>query len=140
MCKVLVINPGSTSTKIALYEEENRIFQRTVDHPMEEINRYETVMDQLQMREDCVSRVLEEEAVDLNSLSAVVGRGGLLPHITAGGYLVNQVMIDTYMEGKASPMRPTWAASLPMIWPSPWGFRHTSMMRSHPMRWSLLRR
>lgn len=103
MYQVLVINPGSTSTKIALFRDENKSFQRTVDHSMEEINNFPDVLDQLEMREKCVAKILEEEKVDKSRLSAVMGRGGLLPHVKAGGYLVNRDMLDAYFEGKASP-------------------------------------
>lgn len=103
MYKVLVINPGSTTTKIALFCGEEKLFQRTVEHPVEELNEFADVLDQLEMREKCVDRILAEEALDRNTLSAVVGRGGLLPHVTAGGYRVNQDMLDAYFEGKASP-------------------------------------
>lgn len=103
MHQVLVINPGSTSTKVALYCEEERQFQRVVGHSVEEISGYTDVLDQLPMRRKWVNDVLEEENVDRNSLSAVMGRGGLLPHMDSGGYLVNRNMLDALLGGKASP-------------------------------------
>ena len=92
--KILSINPGSTSTKIAIYENETPLFVKTINHSVEEISRFDTLFDQFDMRKDLVVQALEENKVNLSELSAVVGRGGQLAPLKVGGYLVDQVMID----------------------------------------------
>lgn len=92
--KVLAINPGSTSTKIALYENEQEILVKTLDHPAEEIDKFEKVVDQFQMRKDVVLAFLNDNGFDVNKLDAVVGRGGMLPPVKSGAYRVNDLMVD----------------------------------------------
>ncbi|MEL7646523.1 MAG: butyrate kinase [Sedimentibacter sp.] len=92
--KILAINPGSTSTKIALYEDEKEIFTYTINHPVEVIEKFENVEDQLQMRRDYVMKYLKEHGYDITDLSAVVARGGMLPPVKSGAYIINDLMID----------------------------------------------
>lgn len=92
--KILVINPGSTSTKVALYEDEKEVFSNTLDHPAEEIEKYNKVQDQFEMRRDAVLSLLRNNGYDVNKLSAVVGRGGMLPAVKSGAYKVNDKMVD----------------------------------------------
>lgn len=96
--KVLAINPGSTSTKIAVYEDEKELFTTTLDHSVEEIEKYDRVMDQFEMRKEVVLSFLEEKGFDINELSAVVGRGGMLPPVKSGAYEVNELMLETLRE------------------------------------------
>jgi butyrate kinase len=92
--KILAINPGSTSTKIALYEDEKEVFTSTLDHPSEEIEKYNKVQDQFEMRKNAVLSLLKDNGYDVNKLSAVVGRGGMLPAVKSGAYKVNDKMVD----------------------------------------------
>lgn len=92
--RILVINPGSTSTKIAVYEDEKEILRTNVEHPSEEIARYKTVADQFAMRRDRILAFLADNRMDLKGLSAAVGRGGMLPPVRSGAYRVNQLMVD----------------------------------------------
>ncbi len=92
--KILAINPGSTSTKIALYEDEKEIFCKTLDHPVEEIEKYENVADQFDMRKEVVLSFLKENGYEVKELAAVVGRGGMLPKVKSGAYKVNETMVD----------------------------------------------
>lgn len=92
--KILAINPGSTSTKIALYEDEKEIFCKTLDHPAEEIEKYNKVKDQFEMRKDVVLTFLKDNGYNVNELSAVVGRGGMLPSVKSGAYRVNDTMVN----------------------------------------------
>lgn len=94
MYKILAINPGSTSTKIALYENEQEILVKTLDHPAEEMDKFEKVVDQFQMRKDVVLLFLKDNGFDVNKLDAVVGRGGMLPPVKSGAYKVNELMVD----------------------------------------------
>lgn len=92
--KILAINPGSTSTKIALYENEKEVFCKTLDHPAEEIEKYGKIQEQFEMRKEVVLSFLKENGYDINELSAVVGRGGMLPRVKSGAYKVNELMVD----------------------------------------------
>lgn len=92
--KILVINPGSTSTKIALYEDDKEVFCKTLNHPVEEIEKYEKVQDQFDMRKEVVLSFLKENNYDVRELAAVVGRGGMLPPVKSGAYRVNEAMVD----------------------------------------------
>ena len=92
--KILAINPGSTSTKISLYEDEQEIFTKKLDHPLEQIEKFDNVEDQLQMRKNLVMATLEENNFDIKELSAVVARGGMLPPVKTGAYIINDLMVD----------------------------------------------
>jgi len=92
---ILAINPGSTSTKIALYEDEKEVFTKTLEHPVEELEKYDNTQDQYEMRKDAVLAFLKEKNFDIKNLSAVVGRGGMLPPVKSGAYVVNELMLDT---------------------------------------------
>ena len=100
---ILSINPGSTSTKIGLYEDEKKIFVENVEHPSADLDCFEEIIDQLDYRIAVVQAVLKEKGVDQKTLSAVVGRGGLFPNMHGGGYLVNQALKDTVLDDLASP-------------------------------------
>ncbi len=91
---MLSINPGSTSTKVALYEDEHPIFVETIPHSAEEIAAFPHIADQYAFRRDAVLNLLDEQGVRLDSLDAVVGRGGLLRPIPSGAYRVNEKMLD----------------------------------------------
>jgi butyrate kinase len=93
MDRLLVINPGSTSTKVALYEDEQPLFVETLRHSSEEINIFPHILDQYAFRLQAVLSLLEEKQIPLTSLSAVVGRGGLLRPISSGTYQVNEEMV-----------------------------------------------
>lgn len=101
--KILAVNPGSTTTKIALYENEKEIFSVNIEHSTEEVKKFAKVTDQLDMRKEAVAKILAEKNVDTSTLSAVVGRGGIFPPIEAGGYLVEEKlkeMIYAVKEGE----------------------------------------
>ncbi len=92
--KQLIINPGSTSTKIAVYSDENVIFENTLRHSVEEISKYKNVTDQFEFRKKLIMDALKQNVIDVKSLNAVVGRGGLLKPIEGGTYNVNDRMIE----------------------------------------------
>ena len=92
MAYILAINPGSTSTKIALFEGEKEVFTKTLRHSSEEISQYERVIDQLEFREKTILAALEENGVRLSDIAVIVGRGGLLRPISSGVYVVNEAM------------------------------------------------
>lgn len=92
--KQLIINPGSTSTKIAVYKDENMIFEKTIRHTNEELGPYNKVVDQFQFRKDLIISALNENNMSLNEFDAVVGRGGLLNPIEGGTYGANDKLIE----------------------------------------------
>ncbi|SHK31437.1 butyrate kinase [Paramaledivibacter caminithermalis] len=94
MHKILAINPGSTSTKIAIYEDTREICKKTIEHPIGEIEKYKNVAEQYEMRHKAIMEFLNEIRFDVKELSAVVGRGGLLPPVKSGAYRVNKAMVD----------------------------------------------
>ena len=86
MERILVINPGSTSTKIAVYEDETPLFVKTINHSKEELAPFKEPFDQYEYRRDLVLRTMEENGVTRDTLTAVVSRGGLLPPVRSGAY------------------------------------------------------
>lgn len=101
--KLLIINPGSTSTKIGVYEGEKEILEETLRHSAEEILKYDTIFDQLDFRKEVILKVLKEKGVDINELDAVVGRGGMLKPIEGGTYEVNEAMVEDLKIGVQGP-------------------------------------
>jgi len=97
--KLLVINPGSTSTKIGVYEDEKQVLEKTLRHSSEEIDKYTTIYDEYEFRKNAILQVLKDKAFDINSLDAVVGRGGLLKPIISGTYTVNEAMLKDLKVG-----------------------------------------
>jgi len=97
--KQLIINPGSTSTKIGVYDDENPILVETLRHSAEEIGKYKEIYDQLGFRKEVILEVLKEKGFDIKELSGVVGRGGLLKPIEGGTYSVNDAMIKDLKQG-----------------------------------------
>lgn len=92
--RILVINPGSTSTKIALFENEASLWEKTIEHLSMELEQFRNVWDQYDFRKRTILRELEKKGVNLEELSAVVGRGGFLAPIESGTYRVNHRIID----------------------------------------------
>ena len=92
--KILAINPGSTSTKIAVYDNEEEVLEKTLRHSSEEIDKFEKIADQFDFRKNIIEDVLKEAGIKLSDLDAVVGRGGLLKPIPGGTYAVNDAMVE----------------------------------------------
>lgn len=91
---ILVINPGSTSTKVAIFKDEKNILQNNLDHSAEEIGKFDKITDQFQYRTDIILGWLKSENIDIKDLMAVVGRGGLLKSMPSGTYKVTDAMIE----------------------------------------------
>ena len=89
--KILVINPGSTSTKIAVYENETPLLVRNIKHSVEELSVYPQVIDQFEFRKNLVLQELEANGIPFE-FDAVIGRGGLVKPIPGGVYEVNEAM------------------------------------------------
>ena len=98
--KILIINPGSTSTKIGVYEDETQLMEETLRHSTEEIAKYDTIYDQKDFRKEVILDVLKEKNVDLNDIDVVVGRGGLLKPIPGGTYATTPELLEDLKVGK----------------------------------------
>jgi butyrate kinase len=92
--EILVINPGSTSTKIAVFQNNRPVFQKNIKHSTEELGRFKRVTDQYEFRKEIILKELFEAGIDIGKISIVVGRGGLIKPIESGVYEVNKAMID----------------------------------------------
>lgn len=92
--KILSINPGSTSTKIAVYEDTTPVYSHTFQHSAEELAGFRRVADQFEWRRDMIINDLEKNGIDLSSLDAVIGRGGILRPVESGVFEVNDAMVN----------------------------------------------
>lgn len=91
--RILAINPGSTSTKIAVYEGETPIFLKNIKHSKESLEPFEKITDQFQFRKKLILDQLAEAEINLDTIQIIMGRGGLLKPIESGVYEVNEAMI-----------------------------------------------
>lgn len=97
--KILVINPGSTSTKIAVFEDENCVFAKTIQHFLEELVMYPTIISQYEYRLELILGTLEMEGVELSELKVIMGRGGLTYPLKSGVYEVDDRMLTHVRAG-----------------------------------------
>ena len=93
MKRVLAINPGATSTKVAVFDDETAVFKKTVEHQGTELKHFARVFDQCQYRLELILRVLQEASISINTINAIVARGGLLKPLAGGTYAVNEQMV-----------------------------------------------
>ena len=91
--RIFVINPGSTSTKIAVYEDDKPVWMTGAHHPVSELAKFAHISDQYEYRKDFIMKRLEEAGIE-RKFDAVIGRGGLLHPLTGGVYAVNEKMKD----------------------------------------------
>ena len=96
---ILVINPGSTSTKISLFQDDTEILTEAINHKIEDLSRFNKASDQDLYRMEIIVRVLREKNVDFSAIKAIVGRGGLLRPIEGGTYTVNDQMLADLKRG-----------------------------------------
>ncbi len=97
--KSLIINPGSTSTKIAVFEDETMLFDKTLRHSTDEIAKFDSIIAQKDFRKQMILDFLKEENFDIKSLNVCVGRGGLCKPIKSGTYTVNDALEKDLREG-----------------------------------------
>ena len=98
--KSLIINPGSTSTKIGVFEAETLLFEETLRHSTEEIAQYASIVDQKDFRKQIILDLLKEKDFDIRSLQVIVGRGGMLKPIPGGTYAVSDDLLHDLKIGK----------------------------------------
>ena len=97
--KSLIINPGSTSTKIGVFEDENLLFEETLRHSTEEIAQYASIIDQKDFRKNIILDFLKAKDFDVKSFDMIVGRGGLLKPIPGGTYTVSDELLADLKKG-----------------------------------------
>ena len=91
--RIIAINPGSTSTKIAVYQDTEPIFLKNIKHSSEELEPFPRITDQFQFRKDMILSQFRDADISIEKVRAVMGRGGLLKPIPSGVYAVNEAMI-----------------------------------------------
>lgn len=99
MHRILAINPGSTSTKFAVYFDNECVLNKTIRHSFDDLFHYETIIDQFDFRKGLIIDALVEEGIDVDSLKYIIGRGGLTYPVESGIYRVNNLMLKHLREG-----------------------------------------
>lgn len=97
---VLIINPGSTSTKIALFKDDKEVFNRSLKHSIEQLEQFDDIWEQYDFRKEAILSELEREQVSLKELDAICCRGGNVKPIPGGIYLVNEAMLQDLKGGQ----------------------------------------
>lgn len=97
--RILAVNPGSTSTKVAVFENEKEVFKLTVEHDPAELKKFQTVQDQLNFRKETVEKALADHNIDIKSIDIFSGRGGGLLPSEGGVYEVNDIMLGDASTG-----------------------------------------
>jgi butyrate kinase len=98
--RILVINPGSTSTKIAVYKNGDVVFLKTIRHSVEELSQFKRISDQYEFRKNIIYNELKNAEIRLDLIRIVVGRGGIVKPIASGVYRVNETMKRDLIEAK----------------------------------------
>ena len=134
--KLLIINPGSTSTKISIFENGVERYKKSLSHPASEVARYARAADQAPFRQKAVEEFLAEIDYDLSGLTAIVARGGSLPPIHTGAYVVNDEMIDVLRNRPIGQHASTTAAIIALDMAKRLHIPPTSMTAIPLTRWS----
>lgn len=101
MFKILAINPGSTSTKIGIYEDEKPVLIETLRHSVDDLKDYHKVVEQVPYRLDLIEKLFKEKNININSFDAIVARGGLIDSLPCGGtYEINDKMLNDLLNAK----------------------------------------
>ena len=119
--KVLVINPGATSTKISAFDEEKEVMRVSISHSAQELSKFAHIAEQMPYRKKLILDALRENGMKVSDFDAICGRGGLLRHIPSGTYAV------------------TWERISQRSLRSPQGYRHILWIRSVWTRCRMLR-
>lgn len=98
--RILAINPGSTSTKIAVFQGSKSIFLKNIKHSAEDLQDFKSIIDQFSFRKDIILKELKDAEIRIDLITAIVGRGGLVKPIESGVYEVNEAMIKDLHESK----------------------------------------
>lgn len=98
--KILAINPGSTSTKIAVYHNIKPVFLKNIQHPKEEISNFSHISEQYEYRKKTILKELHDSHINIEQIEAIVGRGGLIKPIESGVYIINEELKKDLLESK----------------------------------------
>jgi len=98
--KQLVINPGSTSTKIGIFENLELIYEKTLRHSQKDLGNFKNIIEQLEFRKKIIEEAIKEKGLEKKDLDAVVGRGGVLKPMEGGTYKINNIMLEDLREAK----------------------------------------
>lgn len=99
MYKILAINPGSTSTKFAVYFDEKCVLNKTIRHSLADLVNYENIIDQFDFRKGLIIDALVDDGLDIDSIKYIIGRGGLTYPVESGVYRVNNLMLQHVRKG-----------------------------------------
>ena len=94
MKKILAINPGATSTKVAIFNGNEQVFLKNIKHSTEELSQFKTIAEQYEFRKNVILSTLNEENIELKDIAMVMGRGGLVKPLKSGVYKINDLMIE----------------------------------------------
>ena len=97
--QILVLNPGSTSTKVAVYHNSKPVFIKDIRHQTEELQKFKRVSEQFEYRKKIILQELKDSHIDIKAINAVIGRGGLVRPIKSGVYKINEQMKKDLLEG-----------------------------------------
>ncbi|MCL2147709.1 MAG: butyrate kinase, partial [Synergistaceae bacterium] len=100
MYSILAVNPGSTSTKIAWFQDEKPLWQENISHSNDELALFKNITDQFEYRLKSINDCVSQRGKSLSELSAVVGRGGIIDPIPSGTYSVDDVLLRRLRVGK----------------------------------------
>lgn len=109
--RILVINPGSTSTKIGYFVNEEKIFDKGISHKKEELAQFKEIQDQLEYRAEIVEEACRENNIDLHNIDVFVGRGGGMVSCPGGVYEINDILIRDCIAGAGGAHHPANLAS-----------------------------
>lgn len=105
--KVFVVNPGSTSTKVALFNDEKKVYEESVSHEAAVLNSFDDVNDQLEYRLDVINKLIKDNDLDLTGTDAFVGRGGGCYPVSSGTYEVNDRLLDDIRNNVGKTIHPS---------------------------------
>lgn len=100
MHKMIVINPGSTSTKLAYFEDVEKIWQETINYSTDTIQKFDKILDQLELRRDDIKALLDNKGIKIKDLTAVIARGGPFRPLNSGTYKITQHLIDDILHDR----------------------------------------
>jgi butyrate kinase len=108
--KILAIDPGSTSTKLGLFDDDKPIYKESLSHNVEELSRFSTSFEQKDFRTQAVLEFLGKNNVDRKTIDAVIGREGIIKPLRAGTYTVNETMLGRPQEFIIRPSLQYWSS------------------------------
>lgn len=94
MYRILAINPGSTSTKISVYDDETELFEKTIVHTEKELSNFKEIIDQLEWRKSLIENTLKENGIDIKTCSAIASRGGMMKPLKGGAYILSDAILN----------------------------------------------